>query len=436
MSVGTIVEIEDHAQGYLGAVLLSESLLIEAVSDGVVEIGGHSRDSLIGLPAWDVLHPDDLERAAEALGELIRTQVPTVDGVYRMRYADGSYHDYAISALTVRDGDRVKSILKFSPVSPLLRAEEFTRDAVDTLRMLAESRPLEDCLERVHRLIHRHLPDTRVAISTLHDGRFHRHDRDADGTFRPVELPRELAPNVERALDHHRDGPWRAFNRMAEFEATAGGGRVTSVLTDESDVLIGWFEVSRDSTAEPDDREWMVHGLVRQVLTALLRRLKLDQQLLEAAEQDPLTGLANRRRLFGDMAGHGDLSGTQLLLVDLDNFSWINNNLGHHVGDKALVALGDRLRELSPADATVARFGGDEFVVWSPNPLPDVAAFAEALRSSNLTPPDSGDRRASVRCSIGAITIADDESTADALTRADAAMYVAKRAGGDRAHQG
>jgi diguanylate cyclase (GGDEF)-like protein len=61
-------------------------------------------------------------------------------------------------------------------------------------------------------------------------------------------------------------------------------------------------------------------------------------------------------------------------MIDLDHLSWINNNLGHHVGDQTLVALATRLRELCPAEATIARFGGDDFVVWSPNPLHDFVA--------------------------------------------------------------
>lgn len=431
MNAGTSSSIEDYTPGYLGAVLLDDSMIIEDISDGVVTFSGHPREAVIGLMPHDLLHPDDLERAGEAMLELATTQLPTVDGIYRMRFVDGSYGDFAVQGLPVSMDGQAKTVMRFSAVSAALRSDEFARDAVDTLRMVSETRQLDECLERVHHLAERHLPGTSLAISTIQADVIRTHRRLSDGSFSADERQSAVPPHVESAFAQHLEGPWRAFNRMAEFGPTPNGAVVTSVLTDDSNDLLGYVEATITSTAELDDREWMVHGLVRQLLASLLRRLKLDEQLRHAADTDPLTGLANRRRFFNDMAAAKEIAGTTLLLIDLDNFSWINNNLGHHVGDQTLTALANRLRELCPADATVARFGGDEFVVWSPELPADAGMLDQALRSSTLMPPSNTDRRRSVRCSIGVIMIQPGESATDAVKRADEAMYVAKNAGGD-----
>ena len=218
---------------------------------------------------------------------------------------------------------------------------------------------------------------------------------------------------------------------MANFDALATGSRVTSVLCDDNNELLGFVEAYRTQADEPDDHEWMVHGLIRQVLTSVLRRVQLDAQLRDAADRDYLTGLVNRRRLFEDMERDNELENSSLLMLDLDRFSWINNTMGHHVGDEALVALANCLREVCPVGSTIARFGGDEFVIWTPAGQSDASSIAQAIRRQHILPASSKDPRAEVHCSIGAVTIAAGESPTDAICRADEAMYVAKRRGGD-----
>lgn len=60
-----------------------------------------------------------------------------------------------------------------------------------------------------------------------------------------------------------------------------------------------------------------------------------------------------------------------IFILDLDNFSWINNELGHAAGDIAIAAVGRRLRAVAPSHALVARLGGDEFVGWLPGATVD-----------------------------------------------------------------
>lgn len=428
-------ELRSYARGCLGAALLNSDLRIVGVSAGVEDISGHDAQLLIGKSALDVVHPDDLERAAEALFEYTRVPGPTAEGLYRLRFHDETYHEFSVSAIGLGPGAENGTIFQFRVVQPRLRVEEFARDTVDTLRMLAESPPRNVCLERVHRLASRHIRGAKLVITTMDDtGVATEHRRLADDEFETSPGPDALPDHVQAALSDHVNGPWRSFHRMAAFSPHDGGGRITSVLTDDHNTLLGYVDAMRPGSEEPDDHEWMVHGLIRQALTAILQRVRLDEQLRSAAERDHLTGLANRRKLFEDMRTAADLVGTSLLLVDLDRFSWINNTLGHHVGDAALVAFAEQLVRVCPPESTIARFGGDEFVIWTPADSGSVDDLAATIQEQPVLAPQPDRSSIAVYCSVGAVNIRAGETPTDAIRRADEAMYVAKRRGGARSH--
>jgi len=405
---------------------------ITAVSDGVMAVSGHDGQLLVGRSALDVVHPDDVERASEALVESAATTGPTPEGMYRLRFDDETYHEFSVAAIGLGPERGNATIFQFRVVEPRLRVEEFARETVDTLRMLAESPQLNICLERVHRLAERHVNGAQIVITTVDDtGVATAHRRCGDGSFSTSAGPVQHPDRVQSALDEHVRGPWRSFNRMAAFASGEHGSRITSVLTDDHNTLLGYVDATRPGQDDPDDHEWMVHGLIRQVLTALLRRVRLDDQLRRAAERDPLTGLANRRKLFDDMGQQTDLAGTSLLLLDLDRFSRINNTMGHHVGDSALVALAGQLTDVCPDEATIARFGGDEFVIWAPAADRELGDLAETICAQQVTLSTDSDGDVNVHCSVGAVTIRPGESATEAIKRADEAMYVAKRRGGN-----
>jgi cyclic di-GMP phosphodiesterase Gmr len=165
-----------------------------------------------------------------------------------------------------------------------------------------------------------------------------------------------------------------------------------------------------------------------------------EQALLHRATTDALTGLANRGALFEELtatlAGDGRAvdgeggrtgGGCGLLFCDLDDFKGINDAHGHGTGDRVLVEVAARLRELAAADDLLARLGGDEFVLLRPAAdLSGMAALAEALRARMADPFDCAVAGLRVSISIGIAAGRCGDLADDLLARADSAMYQAK----------
>ncbi|WP_205342034.1 EAL domain-containing protein [Denitrificimonas caeni] len=166
-------------------------------------------------------------------------------------------------------------------------------------------------------------------------------------------------------------------------------------------------------------------------------RKEQQQNMTYAAFHDPLTGLANRRRLdqlLQDSMQRTQQAGTRetaLLFIDLDNFKQVNDNYGHKSGDYLLIEIANRLQKcLRPGDH-IARFGGDEFVVL----LDDLACLkdAEHVAQRMLDSLSSALRIngyiLSVSASIGITVLPHDTPASELLQAADLALYQAKMAG-------
>jgi diguanylate cyclase len=161
-----------------------------------------------------------------------------------------------------------------------------------------------------------------------------------------------------------------------------------------------------------------------------------------AADYDALTGLLTRRAFFRSvpqmLAEARQQSDSHLgcIMIDLDKFKQVNDCHGHAAGDRALVATARVLRRLSPPTSLIGRVGGEEFILAVVGPVatgPEVGADVCRAVSAELHP---------LTASVGIHTVAlhefhvdKDDCLADVIARADAAMYVAKRAGGDQVYQ-
>lgn len=221
-----------------------------------------------------------------------------------------------------------------------------------------------------------------------------------------------LAPRVRAdssLLRRRRRRPSPPF--LADWRAPDGTTRRTETVVQAAGPRLVLY--GRDVTAEQEERD----------------------RLARRAATDPLTGLPNRRLLddaLGRAAARSRRTGAPwaVALVDLDGFKALNDAQGHAEGDRALVAIAAALRDAARASDEVLRLGGDELVlVASDLAREDTGALVgerllAAVRRLDL---------AGVTASVGvAVGVGPGDAPHLLVDRADAAMYEAKRAGGDQ----
>ena len=175
---------------------------------------------------------------------------------------------------------------------------------------------------------------------------------------------------------------------------------------------------------------------LEQALRTTNRRLvEALAEVERLADTDKLTGVWNRRRF--DVRLHEEMERCQrycqplaLVLLDIDHFKQVNDTYGHAIGDQALITVAQTIAGQLRASDTLARWGGEEFVVLTPLALSDALALAEKLRqlvAAQHIPPLTA-----LSISLGVAESRRGESGEDLLRRADAALYRAKTAGRNR----
>lgn len=190
--------------------------------------------------------------------------------------------------------------------------------------------------------------------------------------------------------------------------------------------------------------EEMVHELEQRAMTKAeehnVQLEKVNERLRQQATEDALTGLPNRRLLLDRFTvakakANRRHEKVALLFLDLDEFKIINDSLGHSAGDAVLLELARRLKTVVREEDTLARFGGDEFIVLVAGlkERDEVSVFAPKILESIEKPVSVGDREFQLTASLGISIYPDDGSNAgDLLRKADIAMYRAKEFGGSK----
>lgn len=252
-----------------------------------------------------------------------------------------------------------------------------------------------------------------------------------------------------RALDAARSGLLQVMGGMA---SAAGRTRETS------ETFLGEIERIDSSHEAHKSPEAAVARLAEQARTMTQSLRALNERLNESETQieqlraqlqrvrqeamtDPLTGLANRRAFDEALAGLVARDGERrasaalsLVMVDVDHFKRINDDMGHLFGDRVLRAIADVLRANLKGRDMPARFGGEEFAVVLPG-TPASAAYrvAEQLREAvaalRIRRSRSDEVVAQITISCGVATLAPGEDATSFIGRADAALYKAKKRG-------
>jgi len=396
----------------LGSFLLTPALGRLETSAELRALHGVSDAEAEDLAQWtDPIHPADMaalneaiERALAGGGGYQRDYRATIDGSERIFEARGRL-------VRGEDGDRISG----------------------TAQDVTAQREVEQALRRSEQRARAILDSAQDAfVSIGEDGRITEWNPAAEATFGwtrhealgrevgdlliPSRLRASYAAGLRRVLD---GGPASGVGRRVELSALHRDGHE--------------LPVEMTTSATRTEEGIAAHAFIRDVT----QHKRAEQALAHQALHDPLTALPNRTLLLDRLTralGRARRDGSQcaVLLVDVDNFKTVNDSLGHDLGDELLVELARRLSDVVRVVDTVARFGGDEFVLVADSVEDERRALelAQRVLGAFAEPFTVGGHELVVSGSVG-IAVADGASARaeDVVRDADAAMHRAKGRG-------
>ncbi|MCQ9734612.1 diguanylate cyclase [Pseudomonas aeruginosa] len=288
--------------------------------------------------------------------------------------------------------------------------------------------------QMLERLEHSEARD-RAILQSMRDGYF---EMDVDGVILTVNpaLCQLLGQTRETLIGHPyyellgEDDLARArqpFQRAMQ----SGAGKTFAIPLQRADGSLGYFEATVSLIHDLQGELRGYRGIVRDVSD----QIAYQQQLLEMAYRDPLTGLGNRKT-FDEQLGQALLragsggSELALLYLDLDRFKEVNDRFGHDIGDALLRTVAERVRSTLRQPDKAYRLGGDEFaVLLEDSQENNPQRLAERLLAALVQPIAlNGERIDFVTPSIGIALYPRHAGDAEGLVRAaDSAMYEAKR---------
>ena len=420
--------LETYVDFLLDAVCVvdGEGLFVH-ISAGGERVFGYRPEEMVGRPMIGFVHPDDRERTLQAADEVVHG-AEKIGFENRYVRKDGSIAYLSWSARW-SEADRLRVAVARDVGER--RLASLRQTAVYAISEAAHGDGEPDALfGKIARILDELMPTARICIAL--------HEEDSG------EIRFPLAPEDAHGARH--------AGLVERCRAVAAAGKVVRAAPGDDGLerlgiplksesrIIGMLVA--DSTGfRPHETELLEFVSVQ--VAAAIERQQLLERLRHLALHDALTRLPNRelfhdrirRALYRNRRGNGSLA---LLYIDLDGFKQVNDGFGHDGGDALLQHVGRRiLRSVRESD-TVARFGGDEFVVL----LEDIesAQWAHAVADSILEalsrPFELMGRPVGISASIGiALSPEHGDDEKQLLRRADEAMYAAKHGGGGRVHR-
>lgn len=387
---------------------------------------GKPRNELIGKTLTEVLPASDLARVLEQYRQVVMTAVPSTEEV-EMKQSPGGSRWIVTQAVKLGDGIALtnRDVTKErGRLREIARLHEFTQSmienapfsiiATDSAGTVTAMNPAAEALThyRKQELIGQH------SVVMLHDP--------AEMSARAVQLSRDLQEPVQAGFGSLIARP--RHGQTDEYEWTyirKDGSRIwvnlaMTALKSKGDKIAGYLGIAFDITERKKLTEYVNHLAHHDPLTGLPNRVLLDDRMRQAIQR------AKRN--------HHKVA---VLMVDIDYFKRINDSLGHTAGDSLLDIVAKKLCSAVRQTDTVARMGGDEFVIIMPEfrDERDAERCAENIIQKVSTPTMLGNREVNVTVSVGLCIFPDCAPDADTLLKnADAALYEAKESGRNAFH--
>lgn len=402
------------------------------VSAGAERIFGYKAEEMIGRQMLDMVHPDDHDKTLDAVAEIM-SGLAKVDFENRYIRKDGQVIDLLWSARW-SEADNMR-VAVARDITRNKRSEALQTALFNISEAAHTQENLPALYRRIHQIIAELMPARQFAIA-LYDTR----TATVSFPYKQIETHKisvDLDINAF-CCDVSQKGMTQL--KLAKNTQSDASGWLGVPLKSQNGI-IGTLMVTTDTPGQNytfSDQE-LLEFVSTQVAAAIERKQMLER-LQQLAMYDQLTGLPNRQ-LFHDRINlvlarsRRNNKRLALLYLDLDKFKQANDSLGHEAGDKLLQQAASRLKGCVRETDTVARFGGDEFVV-----LLDAIDSQETVRHiagkilNELAMPYLIDSiEVEMSASIGiALYPLNGETERQLLRHADIAMYEAKRLGGNQ----
>jgi diguanylate cyclase (GGDEF)-like protein/PAS domain S-box-containing protein len=419
------------------AVLIAQAKLgdhlggqIVYVNEAFTRMTGYTQEDAVGRTPRILLGPqtdrDQLNHVRQSLSHRQPVRVEMIN--YRK---DGSAYWVEVNFVPIIEdsGGFTHWVAVQRETTGRRRAEDLERDRNRVLEMVARNGRLETILDSLAQMVERQCPDLRCSVLLLQDGELVQvagaaMSQDSVGQIRELSLPVMSSASSGLRL------PLRSPN-------PATGMHWSVPILSGSGTTLGAFALSCSVRRKPLTEELDLISKTSRLAAIAIEQRQLTDKLAYQAHHDALTGLPNRT-LFGDHL-HRSLAQARrlgwlaaVLFVDLDRFKQINDTLGHSVGDALLQQVARRLESCIRRTDTLARMGGDEFMVLLTE-LRDqqyVINVAQKLLDALQAPFQLDSYELYVTASIGISVYPRDGKDAATLQRnADSAMYRAKNQG-------
>ena len=430
-----------------GVIVTDDLGTISYASPLLEHLQGVEPGGLVGVNVAEFLHTDDFEASLRRFRQERGSSRQVMRHECRLRKADGQWMWVEATTSLVEDPRVGGLVTNFRDVTEQ-RTARLRRVAIAEFGLMAiRTTSLAQLTERATEIMFELLqPGAAAVLERLDTGQDQVIIRSWTGgsqDFTGLTVPAPptspvgqiLAGRGHQRVDNYDDEPWfigKEAIESAGFKSSLG-------------VAIGGdgapWGVLRALSRQPDafdEADVSFAQAVANVLASAIERARIDAERAQQAICDPLTGLPNRILLYDRMAwalaGAARTPGERVaaLFVDVDNFKLVNDALGHGAGDELLIEIARRLTQSVRAEDTVARIGGDEFVILTSQRLGSdyartlaervIASFQEPCRVGG------GDLFVSVRVGV-AVSPDKPLGAAELLQCADVAMYEAKRLG-------